>query len=157
VHQRVGEDTAFGDNGAMDKRPPRSAGAVVFRRTPQGVRLLVLRAYANWDFPKGLIEDDETEFHAAQREVFEETGLTDLDYPFGEEAYKETLPYAGSKIARYYLAETETENIVLPVSPELGRPEHHEWRWVSFDEAEDVLPPRLALVLDWARANIAGH
>jgi 8-oxo-dGTP pyrophosphatase MutT (NUDIX family) len=141
----------------MDKRPSRSAGAVVFRRTPQGARLLVLRAYANWDFPKGLIEDDETEFHAAQREVFEETGLADLDYPFGEQAYKETLPYATGKIARYYLAETETESVVLPISPELGRPEHHEWRWVSFDEAEDLLPPRLALVLEWARANIAGH
>lgn len=141
----------------MDKRPPRSAGAVVFRRAPQGVRLLVLRAYANWDFPKGLIEDDETEFHAAQREVFEETGLTDLEYPFGDGAYKETLPYAAGKIARYYLAETRTETVVLPVSPELGRPEHHEWRWVSYDEAEDVLPPRLALVLDWARATIEGH
>ena len=39
----------------------------------------------------------------------------------------------------------------LPISHELGRPEHHEWRWVSFDEAEDLLPPRLALILDWAR------
>jgi 8-oxo-dGTP pyrophosphatase MutT (NUDIX family) len=140
----------------MEKRSPRSAGAVVFRRTPSGPRLLLLRAYANWDFPKGRVEDDETEFHAAQREVFEETGLADLDYPFGEGAYKETLPYAGSKIARYYLAETETADIALPVSPELGRPEHHEWRWVGFDEAEDVLPPRLALVLDWARATIEG-
>ena len=117
----------------------------------------MLRAYANWDFPKGVIEDDETEFHAAQREVFEETGLADLDYPFGEDVYKETLPYTGGKIARYYLAETETADVELPVSPELGRPEHHEWRWVSFDEAEDVLPPRLALVLDWARATIEGH
>ena len=141
----------------MIQHKRRSAGAVVFRRTAQGVRFLVLRAYANWDFPKGLIEDDETEFHAAQREVFEETGLADLDYPFGEQAYKETLPYATGKIARYYLAETETESVVLPISPELGRPEHHEWRWVSFDEAEDLLPPRLALVLEWARANIAGH
>jgi len=141
----------------MEKRPPRSAGAVVFRRTPRGVRLLVLRAYANWDFPKGLVEDDEAEFHAAQREVFEETGLADLDYPFGEGAYKETLPYAGGKIARYYLAETQTADVALPVSAELGRPEHHEWRWLSFDEAEDVLPPRLALVLDWARATIEGH
>ena len=134
----------------------RSAGAVVFRRTSRGVRLLVLRAYANWDFPKGLVERGEGEFDCARREVREETGLTDLDYPFGE-AHKETLPYAGSKIARYYLAETETETIVLPVSPELGRPEHDESRWVSFDEAEELLPPRLALVLDWARETITGH
>jgi bis(5'-nucleosidyl)-tetraphosphatase len=41
------------------------------------------------------------------------------------------------------------------VSPELGRPEHHEYRWVSFDEAEDLLPPRLAIVLDWAKKTIS--
>ena len=143
----------------MARRMPeaiRAAGAVVFRRTSRGVRLLVLRAYANWDFPRGLVERGESEFGCAQREVREETGLGDLDFPFGE-AHRETLPYAGNKIARYYLAETETAAIVLPVSPELGRPEHDEWRWVSFEQAEDLLPPRLAIVLDWARDTVTGH
>jgi hypothetical protein len=28
---------------------------------------------------------------------------------------------------------------------------------MSFDAAEDVLPPRLAIVLDWARATVAAH
>src|SRR5205814_2843766 len=35
------------------KAAPRAAGVVVFRRTGRGVYLLVLRAYSNWDFPKG--------------------------------------------------------------------------------------------------------
>ena len=132
---------------------PRAAGAVVFRRGERGIRLLVLRAYQNWDFPKGLVEPGEDQLAAAQREVQEETGLAALDYPFGDD-FKETLPYAGRKVARYYLAETDAEKIELPVSPELGRPEHHEYRWVSFDEAEDLLPPRLAVVLEWARKTI---
>lgn len=139
----------------MIQHKRRSAGAVVFRRTAQGVRFLALRAYANWDFPKGLVEADESEFDAARREVAEETGLVDLDFPFGE-ASCETLPYANDKVARYYLAETDQAEITLPVSPGLGRPEHHEWRWVSYDEAEELLPPRLSRVLDWARATIAG-
>jgi 8-oxo-dGTP pyrophosphatase MutT (NUDIX family) len=134
--------------------PPRAAGAVVFRRSERGIRLLVLRAYKNWDFPKGRVEPGENELAAAQREVLEETGLVDLDYPFGEEC-KETLPYSGNKVARYYLAETGQVAIELPVSPELGRPEHHEYRWVSFDEAEDLLPPRLAIVLDWAKKTLS--
>lgn len=133
----------------------RAAGAVVLRRTDRGVRLLVLRAYRNWDFPKGMVEPGESELDAARREVAEETGLADLDFPFGD-VHCETLPYALGKVARYYLAETEQQAIELPVSPELGRPEHHEWRWVSFDEAEELLPPRLARVLDWARATVAG-
>jgi bis(5'-nucleosidyl)-tetraphosphatase len=133
--------------------PTRAAGAVVFRRSDKGIRLLVLRAYKNWDFPKGTIEPGEDALAAARREVEEETGLAALGYPFGDE-FKETLPYATNKVARYYLAETDAEKIVLPVSPELGRPEHHEFRWVSFDEAEDLLPPRLAVVLEWARKTI---
>jgi 8-oxo-dGTP pyrophosphatase MutT (NUDIX family) len=133
--------------------PNRAAGAVIFRRSDRGVRLLVLRAYKNWDFPKGLVEPGEDALAAARREVEEETGLADLDYPFGDE-FKETLPYSGNKVARYYLAETGAEKIVLPVSPELGRPEHHEYRWVSFDEAEDLLPPRLAVVLEWAKKTL---
>ena len=139
-----------------EKKQVRSAGAIVFRRTERGIRLLVLRAYKNWDFPKGLVENAEDMLAAAKREVQEETGLTDVDYPFGEE-YKETLPYANNKVARYYLAETEQHAIELPVSTALGRPEHHEYRWVSFDEAEDLLPPRLSGVLEWARNTLSGH
>jgi len=133
--------------------PRRAAGAVIFRRSDRGIRLLVLRAYRNWDFPKGMIEPGEDALAAARREVEEETGLADVDYPFGDE-FKETLPYSGNKVARYYLAETDAEKIELPVSPELGRPEHDEYRWVSFDEAEDLLPPRLAVVLEWAKKTI---
>lgn len=135
------------------KPAPRAAGAVVFRRSDRGIRILLLRAYKNWDFPKGLVEPGENELAAAKREVEEETGLADLDYPFGDE-FKETLPYSGNKVARYYLAETDAEKLALPVSPELGRPEHHEYRWVSFDEAEDLLPPRLSIVLEWAKKTL---
>ena len=135
------------------KPAPRAAGAVVFRRSDRGIRILLLRAYKNWDFPKGLVEPGENELSAAKREVEEETGLADLDYPFGDE-FKETLPYSGNKVARYYLAETDAEKLALPVSPELGRPEHHEYRWVSFDEAEDLLPPRLSIVLEWAKKTL---
>ena len=133
---------------------PRSAGAVVFRRTERGVRLLVLRAYKNWDFPKGLVEPGEEQLATATREVAEETGLKDLAYPFADQ-FKETLPYANNKVARYYLAETGEDEIVLPVSPELGRPEHHEFRWVSFEEAAELLPPRLAVILEWAKQTIS--
>ena len=130
-----------------------SAGVIPLRRTPYGWRVLVLRAYRNWDFPKGRVEAGEEPLEAAKREATEETGITQLDFPFGE-SYRETLPYAGGKIARYYLAETDEESVRLPISADLGRPEHHEFRWVSFDEAEDLLPPRLALILDWARETL---
>jgi bis(5'-nucleosidyl)-tetraphosphatase len=134
---------------------PRAAGVVVFRRTGRGVYLLVLRAYRNWDFPKGIVEAGEDQLVAAKRELKEETGLSGVDFPFGDE-FKETLPYSGHKIARYYLGETEEVEVELPVSKELGRPEHHEYRWITFDQAEELLAPRLAIVLDWAKRTISG-
>jgi 8-oxo-dGTP pyrophosphatase MutT (NUDIX family) len=115
----------------------------------------VLRTAATWDFPNGRVEPGETEFAAAQRETAAETGFADLDFPFGD-AHREALPAPGGKIASYYLAETDETELALP-SPAPGRVRHDEWRWVSFDEAEDLLPPRLALVLDWARATIDGR
>jgi 8-oxo-dGTP pyrophosphatase MutT (NUDIX family) len=137
------------------KAPPRAAGVVVFRRTGRGIYYLVLRAYNNWDFPKGLVEAGEDQLTCAKRELKEETGLSGVEFPFGEE-YRETVPYSGNKVARYYLGETEEVEIELPVSKELGRPEHHEYRWATHDEAEDLLPPRLAAVLEWAKRTISG-
>lgn len=132
-------------------KPSASAGIVVLRRSPAGWTCLVLRAYRNWDFPKGLFEDDESPREAAIREVWEETDLGDLKFRWGD-GYRETLPYDGSKVARYYIAESPSGDVKLKVQNELGRPEHDEYRWVAFDDAEDLLPPRLAIILDWARA-----
>jgi len=110
-----------------------------------------------WAAVSGTIAAGEDAAAAARREIAEETGLGELDWPFGEE-HKETMPYGNDrKIARYYLCETGEHDVKLPVSPELGRPEHQEYRWVSFEEAEDLLPPRLAVILDWARATITGN
>jgi 8-oxo-dGTP pyrophosphatase MutT (NUDIX family) len=139
-----------------DLMPPLSAGAVVVRRFPEGWRCLVLRAYRNWDFPKGMVDEDESPRDAAVREVWEETSLSDLRFHWGDE-YRETLPLAGHKVSRYYLAESPRGEVQLPVSQELGRPENDEFRWVSFEAAEELLPPRLAIVLDWAHELSESH
>lgn len=109
----------------------------------------MLRAYRNWDFPKGLVEPGETPLAAARREATEETGITDLRFAWGE-CFVETPPYAGNKIARYYVAETSAERVVLSVQPDLGRPEHHESRWLTADEALALASPRLQRIVQWA-------
>lgn len=135
----------------MDAAEERlSCGAVVVRQVDDGWRTLMLRAYSNWDFPKGVREQEETPLEAARREVGEETGISDLSFDWGER-YKETGPYSRGKTARYYLVRTTEENVDMGISPELGRPEHHEYRWVDFDEAYDLSAPRVRLVVQWAR------
>ena len=131
----------------------RSAGVVIARRQAGVWRLLVLRAARNWDFPKGLIEEGEDALDAARREATEGTGISDLTFDAAE-SHKETIAYGTGEIARYYLGVTTTEEVTLPIVHELGRPAYDEWRWVTFDEAEDVLPPRLTGVLAWVRETL---
>lgn len=129
--------------------PRLAAGVVVVRRTGGAVRFLLLRAYRNWDFPKGVVAAGETPRAAAVREVKEETGLDGLEFRWGD-AYCETETYARGKRAHYYVAESPAGEVRLPVSPELGRPEHHEFRWLDHAAARALLVPRLQRVLDWA-------
>jgi bis(5'-nucleosidyl)-tetraphosphatase len=132
----------------------RSAGVVVTRRIGGETRYLLLRCYRYWDFPKGEIESGEDPLQTARRESEEETGLTSLRFPWGE-AYTETPVYATGKVARYYLAESPSGEVRLPVSPELGAPEHHEFRWASYEEARSLVNDRIGAVLDWARERVS--
>jgi bis(5'-nucleosidyl)-tetraphosphatase len=65
----------------------KSAGAVVFYRDAQ-VEYLLLRAN-HWEFPKGLVDANESEQDTAVREVREETGLEIKLLP----NFRETIQY----------------------------------------------------------------
>jgi len=127
-----------------------SCGVVLARQTDAGFLTLMLRAYHHWDFPKGLRESGEDPLETALREVGEETGIKELSFDWGDR-FTETGPYSRGKTARYYLASTKCEEVVMGLSPETGVPEHSEWRWVTFDEAFDLGSPRVRTVVQWAR------
>ncbi|HPA15871.1 MAG TPA: NUDIX domain-containing protein [Desulfobacterales bacterium] len=132
----------------------RSAGIVVVRKDKYQWKYLFLRSYRNWDFPKGVVEADETPLEAAKREVREETGISGLIFQWGNE-FKETLPYdRGRKVARYYIANTTESKVVFSINPDLGKPEHHEYRWLSYDEIKRIAPERLLIIIEWASTLI---
>ena len=107
----------------------------------------VLRADSHWNFSKGLLETGEQAIAAARREVEKETGITQLDFRWGYDCF-ETGPYRHGKIARYYLAATSQSKVELRISEKLGRPEHDEYRWVSFEEGHELPGVRLRPVLE---------
>jgi 8-oxo-dGTP pyrophosphatase MutT (NUDIX family) len=135
--------------------PPHrlSSGVVVVSLAQRKLKYLLLRAYRNWDFPKGLVEAGEKPIDAALREVREETTLDDLSFDWGLE-FMDTGPYNKGKISRYYIARSTRSDVLLPVNPELGRPEHHEARWVDFAKALTMVSPRLQPVVHWAHSII---
>ena len=131
-----------------------SAGIVVVRKEGGEWKYLFLRAYKNWDFPKGIVASGEDPQETARREVREETGITQLAFRWGNIA-NETAPYSGGKkIARYYLAETGERDVRFAVNPEIGKPEHHEYCWVSFQHMVKLAPARLLPIIHWARSVI---
>jgi 8-oxo-dGTP pyrophosphatase MutT (NUDIX family) len=130
-----------------------SSGVVVVSLAQRKLNFLLLRAYRNWDFPKGLVEAGEDPIDAALREVKEETTLDDLSFDWGT-AFIETGPYNKGKISRYYIARSKETVVRLPVNPDLGRPEHHEACWVDFAKALSMVSPRLQPVVRWAHAII---
>lgn len=123
------------------KKPKReiSAGIIVYRRTPEGPKFLILyHRGAYWNFPKGKIESEERSLPAALRETREETGLGSQDLRV-EKNFKAYERYyfrkAGEpifKIVIFYLA--ETRNPVVKISKE-----HQGFCWFSFHDAKKIL------------------
>jgi len=121
-----------------------SAGSVVFRK--ENGRTLFLLVYSkrnkNWGFPKGHLEEGETEIDAGLRETREETGLRELELKDG---FKEEITYVavsnrgaskGQKIEKrvtYFLCGTSEKDINTD-DYEIGG---HEW--LDFTEAEKRL------------------
>tara|TARA_R100000008_G_C3586443_1_gene172768 strand:+ start:3994 stop:4443 length:450 start_codon:yes stop_codon:yes gene_type:complete len=131
----------------------QSAGVVVIDWAGNVPRALCVRAYSNWDFPKGKLDSGETLVDAAARELREETTLSvgsDVSL-VGVKAPSVTYGAgAKQKTATYYLADRiSRKDPFLPVSPELGKPENDEYRWVEVNQLDDIMPPRLAPVVSY--------
>ena len=130
-----------------------SCGVVPVRFAGGDWQLLIVRRGEIWDFPASIITIHEDALEAAKRETQAVTGIDDLEFAFGED-HKETVPYAGNHVDRYYVAETRIEVVTLPLARATGKPTRDEWRWVTCEGAEDFLPPRLTHVLAWVKQRI---
>ncbi|MBD3413488.1 MAG: NUDIX domain-containing protein [Candidatus Aminicenantes bacterium] len=131
-----------------------SAGIIIVRKEKSHWKYLFLRAYNKWDFPKGEVESQENPLATALREAKEESGISELKFKWGHK-HKETEPYrGGKKKARYYIAETTRSKVTFSINPELGRPEHHEYRWVSYKELKKLAPARLQPIINWAHKTV---
>ena len=116
-----------------------SAGSIIFRKTKEGSKFLLLYHGRNyWNFPKGKLEADERSWQAAVREVHEETGLKASELRLIEnfKAYERFFLGRGTdkafKIVILYLAETRQPNIVVSH-------EHEGYGWFTFSEAKRLL------------------
>lgn len=114
-----------------------SAGSIIFLKE-DSIKYLVLYKKANppykegWDFPRGNIEEGESELETVSREVKEETGITYLKFV---KNFREQVSFfyrKEGKVVRktivYYLAETNSKNVVIS-------DEHDDYAWLDVAEA----------------------
>jgi hypothetical protein len=132
-----------------------SSGIAVVHFDGDRYRLLALRSFDSWDFPKALVPGGEDPLRVAMDETRAVTGLSDLKLSWGEDAFRETIASEDGSVSRYYLAQSKTDEVMLRVPPGDAGLEDFEYRWVTFEEAEDILPPRLAIVFDWIVGQLA--
>jgi bis(5'-nucleosidyl)-tetraphosphatase len=109
----------------------RSAGAVVAKEIG-GRRYVLLLNGGKWDFPKGNMEEGETELQTVVREVREETGIDDLKLKDG---FRRVVEYfyrrEGKNVHKrvvYLLGGTSEERITISH-------EHQGFGWFTYKEA----------------------
>ena len=144
--------------------PVRSAGLLLYRDDPDGLRLLLVhpggpfwrgRDDGAWMIPKGLIEPDEEPLAAALREFEEEMGAR----PEGEPRPLCTIRQAGGKwveafaLAGDFDCSTLSSNtFTLEYPPKSGQfrafPEVDSARWFTLAEARAKILPSQAPILD---------
>jgi 8-oxo-dGTP pyrophosphatase MutT (NUDIX family) len=140
-----------------------AAGIVLFRPLPDGRRYLLVRSALTrrpiWEFPKGGVEEGETDAEAAERELREEAGLALGEYRvrggFREEeryVFTQGRGEGRSLIVKrvvYFLAQAESERVEISSEAE-------EFRWCTFDEAHRLLRfPGKRAVLEKAERTLA--
>lgn len=123
---------ADGVNGEI-----RAGGGVVWRpaAVDSGVEVAIIHRprYDDWSFPKGKIDRGETEFEAALREVFEETGYrVRPGRTLGEVRYEQWNGRRREKVVRYWAMQA-TGGAFTP------NREVDELRWLDLNDVEQGL------------------
>lgn len=118
----------------------KSCGVIVYQDKPD-TRYLIVKSKANghWGFPKGHIEENETEIDAARREVKEETGLDVLIH----EGFKTSMEYEISEISE--ISEITRKEVILflgtptSTSVTIQEGEIAMYKWSTFTDTLNLL------------------
>ena len=114
----------------------KSCGAVVYRKYHGNTEILLVKHVKSgyWSFPKGHVEEGETEAQTASREIMEETGID----VFIDTGFRETVTYSLrrdiKKTVVYFVARIKKNQSLVPQCSEIS-----ELRWVSAEKAASFL------------------
>lgn len=113
----------------------KSCGALVYCKRDDKTQILLIKHKqgGHWSFPKGHVEQDETEMQTAMREVGEETGLSiQILDNFRQQVNYSPRPGISKDVVYFlgYAANTRTVRQESEIS---------ELRWVDLDRSQEFL------------------
>lgn len=115
----------------------KSCGAIVFQKIDEECKILLIgfihKDELRWGFPKGHVENSETEIETAIREIKEETGLDVKIIPEFRSSTHFSMKPGTINEAVYYCAKASNDEII----PQEGEVE--KIKWFNFKEAYDHL------------------
>lgn len=113
----------------------KSCGAIVYRKFHGNTEILLIKHVnsGHWSFPKGHVEQNESEIETAKREIMEETSIDVIIDP----TFRETVTYSPKKdtvkMVVYFLAKARNIDYA-PQEDEIS-----EIRWVDISHASHIL------------------
>jgi ADP-ribose pyrophosphatase YjhB (NUDIX family) len=117
----------------------RSAGGIVVRNCTRKI-IIVNNKRNTWTFPKGHIERNESALMAAKREIFEETGLKELqligdlgNYERIKRMHNQDIDFSKMKKIQLFLFKTNQQEL-NPIDPDIQKAV-----WINKDEVVNVL------------------
>lgn len=119
----------------------RAVGAIVVCRAEGRLLFcLIQNEEGHWGFPKGHLDDGESDIDTVRRELAEETGITearlDTSHTYTEEYQFERKGKQYNKTVDYFLAFVEK---IDNKTPEEFRSEIPDMRWLSYQRALEII------------------
>ena len=111
----------------MEIKKEKSCGCVIIENNK--VLLILQQNDAYWGFPKGHVENGETEIETAKREVKEEVGL--------DVKIDESKRYVTNYIVRNEIDKTSVFYMATPIGGKIQKQDSEvkEVKWCTFEEA----------------------
>ena len=113
----------------------KSCGALVYRKYHGNTEILLIKHInsGHWSFPKGHVEEGETEIETAMREIKEETGIDVII----DQSFREIVTYSPRrdtyKAVVYFIAKAKNTDYT-PQEDEIA-----DIKWVEISRAGSVL------------------
>ncbi len=113
----------------------KSCGALVYRKYHGNTEILLIKHInsGHWSFPKGHVENDETEVETAVREIKEETGIDVII----DQSFREIVTYSPRRDTHkevvYFIAKAKNTDFT-PQADEIA-----DIKWVEIGRAGSVL------------------